>query len=140
MGTSGEDIVKDLLISKMKNTMIQMELLSEVRAPQQVRNYANYHERGQANQQEILSANSSSSWNQVSYIRQNRRRSQPLLPTPQTGKVGPCWKCGNPFLPKHLQSCPAKNTICKICKKKVHFSSMCKNPMTERRRQPHQNL
>ena len=34
-----------------------MELLSEVRTPQQALNYAINRERGQANQQEILKAN-----------------------------------------------------------------------------------
>ena len=117
----------------MNNTAIQMDLLSELRTPQQVLNYAINRERGQANQQEILRANSTSTWNQVTYIRQNRRP-QAILPTPQSGKIEPCWKCGNPFISNHLQNCPARNTICKICKKQGHFSSMCKAPMPERRR------
>ena len=53
-----EDIIKDLFISNMNNTAIQMDLLSEVRTPQQVLIYAINRERGQANQQEILRANS----------------------------------------------------------------------------------
>ena len=133
-----EDIIKDLFISNMNNTAIQMDLLSEVRTPQQVLNYAIHRERGQANQQEILRANSTSTWNQVTYIRQNRRP-QAILPTPQSGKIVPCWKCGNPFTPNHLQNCPARNTTCKICKKQGHFSSMCKAPMPERRRPPLQS-
>ena len=123
----------------MTNILIQIDLLSEVRTAQQVLNYAINRERGQANQQEILKSNNTSTWNQVSYIKQNRRTTQPILPTPQTGKIEPCWKCGNPFIPNHLQNCPAKNTICKICKKQGHFASMCKAPMPESRRQPQQN-
>ena len=133
-----EDIIKDLFISNMNNTAIQIDLLSEVRTPQQVLNYAINRERGQANQQEILRANSSSTWNQVTYIRQNRRP-QAILPTPQTGKIEPCWKCGNPFTSNHQQNCPARNTICKICKKQGHFSSMCKASMPGRRRPPQQS-
>ena len=133
-----EDIIKDLFISNMNNTAFQMDLLSEVRTPQQVINYAINRKRGQVNQQEILRANSTSTWNQVTYIRQNRRP-QAILPTPQSGKIEPCWKCGNPFTPNHLQNCPARNTICKICKKQGHFSSMCKAPMPERRRPPQQS-
>ena len=49
-----EDLVKDLFISSMTNTSIQMDLLSEVKTPQQVLNFAINSERGQANQQEIL--------------------------------------------------------------------------------------
>ena len=51
-----EDSVKDLFISNMTNTSIQMYLLSEVRTPQQVLNFALNRERGQANQQEIVKA------------------------------------------------------------------------------------
>ena len=134
-----EEIINDLFISNMTNIPIQMDLLSEVGTPQQVLNYAINRERGQANQQEILKSNNTSTWNQVSYIKHNRRTTQPILPTPQTGKIEPCWKCGNPFIPNPLQNCPAKNTICKICKKQGHFASMCKAPMPERRRQPQQN-
>ena len=47
-----EDLVKDLFISNMTNTSIQMDLLSEVRTPQQVLNFAINRERGQANAQE----------------------------------------------------------------------------------------
>ena len=46
-----EDLVKDLFISNMTNTSIQMDLLSEVRTPQQVPNFAIDRERCQANQQ-----------------------------------------------------------------------------------------
>ena len=123
----------------MTNTTIQMDLLSEVKTPQQVLYYAINCERGQANQQKILKSNNTSNRNHVSYIKQNRRTTQPILTTPQTGKIEPCWKCGNPFIPNHLQNCPAKNTICKICKKQGHFSSMCKAPMPEPRRQPQQS-
>ena len=134
-----EEIIEDLFFSNMTNIPIQMDLLSEVRTLRQVLNYAINRKRGQANQQEILKSNNTSSWNQVSYIKQNRRTTQTILPTPQTRKIEPCWKCGNPFIPSHLQNCPAKNTICKICKKQGHFASMCKAPMPERRRQPQQN-
>ena len=62
-----EDLVKDLFISNMTNTSIQMDLLSEVRTPQQVLNFAINRERGQANQQEILRAHTNNtSWSQVS--------------------------------------------------------------------------
>ena len=51
-----EDLVKDLFISNMNNTFIQMDLLSEVWTPQQILNFAINRKRGQANQQEILKA------------------------------------------------------------------------------------
>ena len=118
-----EEIIKDLFISNMNNTAIQMDLLSEVKTPQQVLNYAINRERGQANQQEILRANSTSTWNQVTYIRQNRR-SQAILPTPQSGKIEPCWKCGNPFTPNYLQNC-RRETQCAKSAKNMDTSRPC---------------
>ena len=44
-----KDLVKDLFNSNMANTSIQMDLLSEVRTPQQVLNFAINRESGQAN-------------------------------------------------------------------------------------------
>ena len=87
-----EDLIKSLFISIMRSSNIQIEILSEVRTPQQALNYAVNIERGQANQQEILRSNTS--WNTVSYVRQNK-------PRPQTSntqqKSSACWKCGNTF-------------------------------------------
>ena len=87
-----EDLVKDLFISYMTNSSIQMDLLSEVRTPQQVLNFAINRER--ANQQEILKAHSSNiNWSNLSYIRNNtcnqqqqRQFKQPILPTPPSAK------------------------------------------------------
>ena len=126
-----EDLVKDLFISNMNNTSNQMDLLSEVRTPQQVLNFAINRERGQANQQEILKAHfSSTNWSQVSYVRNKPRTpftqrppQQPILPTPTTGKIEPCYKCDHPFIKNHLNMCKAQNFTCKICK-------ICKRPVT----------
>ena len=64
-----QDLVKDLFISNT-NTSIQMDLLSEVRTPQQVLNFAIKRLSSQANQQEILKASTNiTSWSQVSYLR-----------------------------------------------------------------------
>ena len=140
-----EDLVKNLFISNMTNTSIQMDLLSEVRTPQQVLNFAINRERGQANQQEILRAHSSSTnWSNVLHIRNNTRQQQqqqqqrpfkqPILPTPPTGKIQPCFKCGQPFMRNHLNMCKAHNFTCQICKKIGHYTSTCKAAMPERKK------
>ena len=59
----------------MNNSAIQMELLSEVRTPAQVLNFALSRERGQENQREILRANPSN-WNQVNATTQQNSRPQ----------------------------------------------------------------
>ena len=137
-----EDLVKDLFISNMINTAIQMDLLSKVRTPQQVLNFAINRERGQANQQEILKAHSSSTnWSNVAYIRNNtlnqqkqpRPFKQPILPSPPSRKIQPCFKCGQPFIRNHLNMCKAQNFECQICKKTGQYTSMCKAPMPERK-------
>ena len=48
-GAVEQKLVKDFFIGKMNNTAIQMEFLSEVRAPAQALNYALARERGQQN-------------------------------------------------------------------------------------------
>ena len=49
-----------------------MELLSEMRTPQQALSYAVNRERRLANQQEILRTNNTN-WNTDSYVRQNKQ-------------------------------------------------------------------
>ena len=61
--------------------------------------------------------------------RQNR---VPILPTPQSGQIYDCRRCGSKFLPGHLNVCPAKNEICRICKKIGHFAKQCKSEMPPR--------
>ena len=107
-----EDLVKGLFISNMHGSNIQMELISEVRTPQQVLNYAinrerkreRERERKQANQQEIHRAHSN--WSTVTYVRPNKQQNAPTTQKPQ--KSTPCRKCDNPFNLAHLQICPAK--------------------------------
>ena len=81
-----EDLIKDIFISNKKSSNIQMELLSEMRTPQQAINYAFNRERGLANQQEILRTNNTN-WNTISYVRQNKQRTYPQN-TPHVGNAG----------------------------------------------------
>ena len=78
---------KDLLISNMTKSSIQMDLVSEVRTPQQALNFATNRKRRQANQQETLKAHTSKiNWSQVLYS-----RSRPRPPTPQRPPKPPIW-------------------------------------------------
>ena len=124
-----EGLIKDIFISNMRSSNIQMELLSETRSPQQALNFAVNRERGLSNQQEISRTNNKN-WNTVSYVRQNK-----LITYPQytQQKPTPCWKCGGTFSIAHLQIRPAKTTTCKICKKRGHYTSLCTAKMPESR-------
>ena len=126
-----EDLIKDIFISNMRSSNLKMELLSETRTPQQALNYAVNRERGLENQQEILRS-SKTNWNTVSYVRTNRQRKYNQN-TQQ--KPNPCRKCGRTFSLAHLQTCPAKTTTCKMCKKAGHYTSLCTAKMPERRPQ-----
>ena len=54
LGNVKEDLIKDFFIAKMNNSTIQMEVLSEVRTPAQLQNFALFRELGQEDQREIL--------------------------------------------------------------------------------------
>ena len=101
---------------------------------QQVLSFAINRDVWQANQQEIVIANTKNiSWLQVLYIR-NRpgptpsplMQQQATLAKPTTGKFEPCYKCGQPFIKNHLDMCTAQNFTCRKCTKISHFISMCK--------------
>ena len=95
----------------MKNQQIQLDLLSEDRTPSETLIYELARERGQANQQKLNNSHSpihaDNPWfEKVQYIKRQNRG--PILPTPQTGQVQNCRRCGNKFLPGHLNICPSK--------------------------------
>ena len=116
-----------------------MELLSEVRTPAQVLNFALSRERGQENQKEILRANPSN-WNQVNATSQQTNHTQTWPQTStqrqqKTQDIQPCWRCGAPFTHGHNINCPAKEAQCNICKQMGHFAKLCRSKMPERPRQ-----
>ena len=122
-----EDLIKDIFISNMRSSNIQIELLSETRTPQQALNYAVNRERRLANQQEFLRS-INTNWN----IQPDPNRQRTYNQNTQQ-KPNPCWKCGGTFSLAHLQICPAKTTTCKICKKAGHYTSLCTAKKPERR-------
>ena len=126
LGNRREDLIKDFFIAKMNNTAIQMELLSEVRSPAQVLNFALSRERGQEKQKEILRTSAPNWNNQVDAISNNNKRpvSRPhQQQSQQTNKTKEqCWRCGGTFTAGHMNQCTAKQAVCNICKKTGDFA------------------
>ena len=87
-----KDLLKDLLISNMRSSNVQIVLLCEMRSIQMVLIYAVNKKRGREFQQQILKA--SSNWNSVPYVRQKTCTS---IPSNSSQKTVSCRKCGNSF-------------------------------------------
>ena len=88
--------MKDLFFAKMNNSAIQMELLSEVRTPAKVLNFALFRERVQENQREILRSSAPNWNNQVSAVskntgRNNMRQQQQTAQRTSTNREL-CWR------------------------------------------------
>ena len=134
-----DSLVKRIFIQCMRNPQIQMDLLSEDRDPIGTLQYALAREKGQENQQKMTNAGRShfdtnpQGQSDVQYIRRNNTQQRQstqqrtgILQTPKSGQIPDCWKCGYKFIPGHLSNCPAKNEVCRICKKIGHYAKMCK--------------
>ena len=81
-------------------------------------------------------SNTTNPWlEKIQYIKRQNR--VPNLPTPQSGQIQNCRRCGNKFLPGHLNICPAINESCRICKTIGHFAKLCKSEMPP---QPQYNI
>ena len=140
-----DSLVKSIFIQGMRNPQIQMDLLSEDRDPIGTLQYALARERGQENQQKMTNTSRSQfelspqGSSDVQYIRrnntqyrQNIQQRTGILQTPKSGPIPDCWKCGYKFIPGHLSNCPAKNEICRICKKIGRYAKMCRAEMPPR--------
>ena len=137
LGRSRRQLSKKHLHTIMSNPQIQMDLLSEDRDPLETLHYAITRERGQENQQRISSTHAQnpngSGINLIQRTQQTARRS--ILPTPpnNNNKIPDCWKCRYNFIKGHLDNCPAKNTICNICKKIWHYAKVCRSDIPPRK-------
>ena len=130
-----ESLVKSIFIQGTNNQQIQMDLLSKEKTPSETLQYALARERGQASQQKLINTNTNTNianpcFEKIQYVKRQNR--VPILPTPQSGQIQDCRRCGNKILPGHINICPAKNEACTICKKIGHFAKLCKSEMPPR--------
>ena len=78
----------------------------------------------------MVSANSSSSGEQVAFTRPARKR-RPLDTNKKKLSTRNCHFCGKPnWTPEHI--CPALKSQCIICKRTGHFARFCKNKTVNR--------
>ena len=134
-----DSLVKIIFIQVMRNAQIQMDLLSEFRDPIGTLQYALERERGQKNQQNMKNSNRNNigtnpiGTNEAHYVRRsNIQQSTGILPTPKRSPIPDCWKWGYKFVPGNLNTCQAKQEICRIFKKMGHYAKMCKAEMPPR--------
>ena len=118
-----------------------MELLSGVRSPAQVLNFSLSRERGQENQKEILRSSAPNWNNQINAINNNARpATRPYQQQNQQNNTKEqCWRCGGNFSAGHINTCPAKQAVCNICKKIDHFAKMCRPKIPPPPHQPTRN-
>ena len=111
-----------------------MELLSEVRTPAQVLNFALSRERGQENKREILRSSAPNRNNKVSAVSNdtgltNTRQQQTAQPTNTNKEL--CWRCGGIFSPGHINQGTVKQAHRSICKKTGHFATICRSKLPQ---------
>ena len=117
-----------------------MELLSEVRTPAQVLNFALSRERGQENQRKTLQSHSANSneVNATSTKAPMKNSSTSERTNKQTHKKSN--HVGDVEHPssKDNNVCPAKQAQCNICKEMGHYAKPCrsKRPEKSNQRQP----
>ena len=99
----------------MRNAQGQIDLLPEGRDPIGTRQYALARERGQDDKQKMNNNKRNNidtnpiGTTEVRYVHHNNiQKRTGNLPTPKTGTIPDCWKCGYKFLCGHLISFPAK--------------------------------
>ena len=103
-----------------------MDLLSEDRDPIGTLQYALARVRGQENQQKMKNTNNYKTitnpigTTEVHYVRRNNTQQRTeILAKLKTNPIPSCWKCGQKFIPGHLNICPAKQEkkIAEVAKK-----------------------
>ena len=94
-------------------------------------------ERGQENQPRISSTQAQipqgSGINLIQRTRQQSSRRSILHTPPNDNKIPDCWKWGYKFIKGHLDNCPAKKTVCNICKKIGYYAKVCRSEIPPRR-------
>ena len=111
----------------MRNCDLQRRLLSETLNPMDVLKQAIIDEKGYYYHLKV--ANMTKSFNTTGsscrvHKNFNNVKKEPSL---KIEKSNTCMKCGNAFTKGHLNLCPAKESVCNICKYNGHFGRLFKS-------------
>ena len=123
----------------MADPQKQMDLLLEDGYPLETLNYVlkRERERGQEHQQRISSSHiqfpQGSGINLIQRTRRQPAKRNNLTTPTNNNKIADCWKFEYNFSKGHLDICPAKNTICNICKKIGADAKVCRSEIPPRR-------
>ena len=142
-----EELVRDVFISRMKNTILQDTLTFETFAPDEVLKRAIKFEQSkqttQAFQKSVIGSSSGGQFpgpqikikeepimavgnKNQNYRRWNRDQFKKKWKDNKNTKIRtdqkPCTRCGKTFGEGHLKSCPAMGKTCKSCNKQNHYA------------------
>ena len=122
--TGEDEWIRDIFINNMKNSNIQRKLLTETLPPLEALNVALIDEKGITNHIKMTSTFKSNGYSSnKSFNHFNVKREATL----NIERTNTCMKCGGNFTKGHLAVCPAKDTTCKTCKYRGHFTRLCKS-------------
>ena len=152
LGGLEEELVRDLFISRMRNTALQNTLTFEIFTPGEVLKRAIKFEQSKQTTQAFQKAGSGNSGvgqlrepqikikqepimavgkRNSNYKRQNKTQTQKRWTenksTNSKSDQKTCTRCGKFFGPGHLKNCPAMGKSCKNCNKPNHFAKMCRS-------------
>ena len=152
LGGLEEELVRDLFISRMKNTALQDTLTFETFTPDEVLKRAIKIEQSKQTTQAFQKSGSGSSGvgqlrdpqikikqepimavgnRNSNYKRQNKNQTQKRWTenksTNSRSDQKTCTRCGKFFGSGHLKNCPAMGNNCKSCNKPNHFAKMCRS-------------
>ena len=152
LGTLESEIVRDLLISKMKNMTLQDTLTFETLDSEEVLKRAikfkhsklttmafqktnaattggtsnNYNSGVRVKQETVIAIrNSTGNTKNQQYNKRETNKRQKTNRN-STTKTKPCNRCGRVFDQGHLKNGPAIGKTCKNCGKTNHFAKMCR--------------
>ena len=150
LGGLEEELVRDLFISRMKNTALQDTLTFETFTPDEVLKRAIKFEQSKQTTQAFQKSVVGSSMGGKLFEPQTKRKQELFMAVgnknqnykrsnrdqfkkkwndnkdKNRAEKKPCARCGRTFGEGHLKICPAMGKSCKSCNKPNHFAKMCR--------------